>query len=64
MLVFDHGYDYSLISDKPRDGSKPVSILKPYRTLPKTLFGLHKGIVESKDDLIDPVDVQWDAEQC
>jgi prevent-host-death family protein len=43
---------------------KPVSILKPYRTVPKTLFGLHKGVVESKDDLIDPLDVQWDAEKC
>ena len=41
---------------------KPVSILKPYRTVPKTLFGLHKGIVESKDDLIEPLDLSWDAE--
>ncbi|MHB8223887.1 MAG: type II toxin-antitoxin system Phd/YefM family antitoxin, partial [Desulfurivibrionaceae bacterium] len=23
---------------------KPVSILKPYRTAPTTLFGLHKGV--------------------
>jgi prevent-host-death family protein len=41
---------------------KPVSILKPYRTIPKTLFGLHKGVVESKDDLIAPLDLSWDAE--
>jgi len=27
---------------------KPVSILKPYRTVPSTLFGLHKGKIESK----------------
>ena len=43
---------------------KPVSILKPYRTVPKTLFGLHKGVLESKDDLIDPLNVQWDADAC
>lgn len=41
---------------------KPVSILKPYRTLPKTLFGLHKGKLQSKDDLIAPLGVRWDAE--
>jgi len=34
---------------------KPVSILKPYRTPPTTLFGLHKGRIESKDDLIAPL---------
>jgi prevent-host-death family protein len=41
---------------------KPVSILKPYRTVPSTLFGLHKGTVESKDDLIASLDLSWDAE--
>ena len=40
---------------------KPVSILKPYRTVPKTLFGMHKGKIQSKDDLIAPLDVAWDA---
>lgn len=43
---------------------KPVSILRPYRTVPKTLFGLHKGVVESKDDLIGPLDIRWDAENA
>jgi len=41
---------------------KPVSILKPYRTPPTTLFGLHKGKIEGKDDLIAPLDIAWDAE--
>ncbi|MFZ5776518.1 MAG: type II toxin-antitoxin system Phd/YefM family antitoxin [Thermodesulfobacteriota bacterium] len=41
---------------------KPVSILRPYRKAPTTLFGLHKGAVRSMDDLIAPVDVAWDAE--
>ena len=40
----------------------PVSILKPYRTVPKTLFGLHKGKLQSKGDLISPLDINWDAE--
>jgi antitoxin (DNA-binding transcriptional repressor) of toxin-antitoxin stability system len=40
---------------------KPVSILKAYRTVPETLFGLHKGRIHSKDDLIAPLDIKWDA---
>ena len=40
---------------------KPVSVLKAYRNLPKTLFGLHKGKVKSRDDLIAPLDIGWDA---
>ncbi len=41
---------------------KPVSILKAYKEVPKTLFGLHKGKIKSNDDLISPIDVKWDAE--
>ena len=40
----------------------PVSILKPYRTTPATIFGMHKGIIQSKDDLIAPLDIVWSAE--
>ena len=40
----------------------PVSILQPYRTVPATLFGLHKGKIQSKDDLISPLDIIWSAE--
>lgn len=40
---------------------KPVSVLKAYRPVPKTLFAMHRGKVQSKDDLIAPVDVDWDA---
>ncbi len=43
---------------------KPVSILKPYSKIPETLFGLHRGKVTSKDDLIEPLDIAWDAEKC
>lgn len=41
---------------------KPVSILTAYRKIPNTLFGQQKGIISSKDDLIDSVAVSWDAE--
>ena len=40
---------------------KPVSVLKAYRVVPKTLFDLHKGKIQSKDDLIAPVNINWDA---
>jgi len=40
---------------------KPVSVLKAYRVVPETLFGLHKGKIQSKDDLIAPLDIDWDA---
>ncbi len=42
---------------------KPVSRLLPYRTRPKTLFGLHKEKLTSHDDLIDPIDESWNAEK-
>ena len=41
---------------------KPVSILIPYRTVADTLFGMHKGKVKSKDELIAPLDIDWDAQ--
>ena len=41
---------------------KPVSILKAYKKSPKTLFGQQKNNIKSNDDLIAPVDVQWDSE--
>lgn len=41
---------------------KPVSILKAYKKIPKTLFGQQKDKIISRDDLIDPVAVPWDAE--
>jgi prevent-host-death family protein len=40
---------------------KPVSVLKAYRVVPETLFGLHKSKIQSKDDLIAPLDIDWDA---
>lgn len=41
---------------------KPVSVLKPYRAAPDTLFGIHRGSVKSEDDLIAPIDAYWNVE--
>lgn len=41
---------------------KPVFILKAYKKTAKTLFGCKKGMIKSKDDLIDPVNIHWNAE--
>ena len=41
---------------------KPVSILKPYRSVPETLFGMHKGKIRSHDDLIAPLNLDWEVE--
>lgn len=41
---------------------KPVSRLLPYKKQVKTLFGLDKGHVQSNDDLIEPINSQWDVE--
>ena len=41
---------------------KPVAELRPPASLrPKSPFGLHKGMIEIKGDIISPVDVKWDA---
>ncbi|MFH0730557.1 MAG: type II toxin-antitoxin system prevent-host-death family antitoxin [Pseudomonadota bacterium] len=42
---------------------KPISKLVPYKSRPQSLFGLHEGRVHSHDDLIEPVDIAWEAEQ-
>lgn len=40
---------------------KPVSRLVPYRQRPETLFGATRGSIEVVGDLIEPVDVEWEA---
>lgn len=42
---------------------KPVSRLVPFRTPPKSLFGLHRGVVSSTADVVSPLGVDWDAEK-
>lgn len=41
---------------------KPVSRLVPYRKPVASLFGLHKLVVKSHDDLIAPIEEEWSVE--
>lgn len=40
---------------------KPVSRLVPYEQRPETLFGVMRDNVRVVGDLIEPVDVEWEA---
>ena len=40
----------------------PVSRLGPYREKPKTLWGIDRGKFEILGDIIEPIDVEWEAE--
>ena len=41
---------------------RPVSRLVPYRTRPRTLFGIDRGRFELVGDIIEPVDVKQEAQ--
>ncbi len=38
-----------------------VARLAPYRKKPKSLFGIDEGKIEILGDLIEPLDVEWEA---
>ncbi len=42
---------------------RPVAQLGPVVERPKTLWGLHKGQIEIVGDIIEPIDVEWEAER-
>ena len=42
---------------------KPVSKLVPVKNRPKEVYGLHRGLWQLKDDLVEPVAQHWDAER-
>ena len=42
---------------------KPISKLVPCYQKPESLFGLHRGVIKSHDDLIAPLDEVWDADR-
>ena len=42
---------------------QPVSRLVPYREKPKSLFGIDRGRIEILGDIIEPVDVEWEANE-
>ena len=41
---------------------KPVAKLAPYRERPKSLFGIDKGRIQILGDIIEPIDVEWEAD--
>ena len=42
---------------------RPVAQIAPIVARPKTLRGLHKGQVKIKGDIIEPLDVEWEADR-
>ena len=40
---------------------RPVARLVPYRRKPKSLFGIDKGKIEILGDIVEPLDVEWEA---
>ena len=41
---------------------RPVSRLVPYRKEPSTFFGRDRGRIRILGDIVEPVDVEWEAE--
>ena len=41
---------------------KPVAKLTPCREQRKSLLGVHRGLIQIHGDIIEPIDVQWEAE--
>ena len=40
---------------------RPIARLVPYRKRPTSLFGIDKGKVEVLGDIVEPLDVAWEA---
>ena len=41
---------------------RPVARLVPFREKPKNLFGIDKGKIEILGDIVEPLDVEWEAQ--
>ena len=41
---------------------RPVSRLAPYREKPKSWFGRDRDIIQIHGDIIEPIDVEWEAQ--
>ena len=41
---------------------RPVSRLTPYREKPKSLFGIDRDKIVILGDIVEPIDVEWEAE--
>jgi prevent-host-death family protein len=42
---------------------KAIARLVPLKAEPRSLFGLHKGLIEILGDVESPIDVEWKAQQ-
>jgi len=42
---------------------KPVGKFVPYSAKPKSLRGLHEGLLQARDDLVEPTGEAWEAER-
>jgi len=42
---------------------RPVAMLSPMRIAHKSAFGFMKGRIEILGDIVEPIDVAWNAEQ-
>ena len=54
--VADSGHEIVITKN-----GRPVSRLVPYREKPTSLFGIDKGRIEILGDIIEPLDVVWEA---
>ena len=41
---------------------RPVSRLVPYREKPKTWFGRDRDFIQIHGDIVEPIDVEWEAQ--
>ena len=41
---------------------RPVSRLMPYREKPKSIFGIDRDKIVILGDIMEPIDVEWEAE--
>ena len=41
---------------------KPVAKLTPCQEKRKSLLGIHRGLIQIHGDIIEPIDVEWEAE--
>ena len=59
-----------LVSEVVRNGSEvliaegglPVSRLVPFRKKPEVPFGRDRDIIQIHSDIIEPIDIEWEAE--
>lgn len=41
----------------------PIAKLVPYRERPKSIFGIDRDLIQIHGDIVEPLDVVWEANQ-